>query len=179
VQAAGPLPEGHPLVYAGDGVSDRCAARAADRVFARGWLADDLGASGLPHERFETLADVCCCAFLSRTTSRFRPSASACSGRDLANLWLDGALHRVIGGREVRIAAVPGGVDVEPLDGETRAGVEKLLGREFELEPFTAWAAEQPVLSGIVASAPGLPPAARTRPLREPRHVDHGAAGVA
>jgi 2-hydroxy-3-keto-5-methylthiopentenyl-1-phosphate phosphatase len=52
------LPEGHPLVYAGDGVSDRCAARAADRVFARGWLADDLGASGLPHERFETLADV-------------------------------------------------------------------------------------------------------------------------
>ena len=52
------LPEGHPLVYAGDGVSDRCAARAADRVFARGWLADDLGSSGLPHERFETLADV-------------------------------------------------------------------------------------------------------------------------
>ncbi len=75
------------------------------------------------------------------STERFRVF-----GRDLANLWLDGALHRVIGGREVRIAAAPGGVDVEPLDGETRAGVEKLLGLEFELEPFTAWAAEQPVL---------------------------------
>ena len=100
-------------------------------------------------------------------------------GRDLANLWLDGALHRVIGGREVRIAAAPGGVDVEPLDGETRAGVEKLLGLEFELEPFTAWAAEQPVLSGDRRFAPGLPPAARTGPVREPRDLDHGAAGVA
>ena len=63
-----------------------------------------------------------------------------------------------IGGREVRIAAAPGGVDVEPLDGETRAGVEKLLGLEFELEPFTAWAAEQPVLSEIVAALPGFRP---------------------
>jgi DNA-3-methyladenine glycosylase II len=87
------------------------------------------------------------------STERFRVF-----GRDLANLWLDGALHRVIGGRQVLIAAAPGGVDVEPLDGETRAGVEKLLGREFELEPFTAWAAEQPVLSGIVASLPGFRP---------------------
>jgi 2-hydroxy-3-keto-5-methylthiopentenyl-1-phosphate phosphatase len=52
------LPAGRPLVYVGDGVSDRCAARAADRVFARSWLADDLDASQLPHERFETLADV-------------------------------------------------------------------------------------------------------------------------
>jgi 2-hydroxy-3-keto-5-methylthiopentenyl-1-phosphate phosphatase len=48
------LPEGRPLVYVGDGVSDLCAARAADRVFARGWLATALN----PHERFETLADV-------------------------------------------------------------------------------------------------------------------------
>ena len=87
------------------------------------------------------------------STERFRVF-----GRDLANLWLDGGLHRVIGGREVRIAAAPGGVDVEPLDGETRAGVEKLLGLEFELEPFTAWAAEQRVLSGIVASLPGFRP---------------------
>jgi 2-hydroxy-3-keto-5-methylthiopentenyl-1-phosphate phosphatase len=52
------LPEGRPLVYAGDGVSDRCAARAADRVFARGWLADELRRQGLPHERFESLDDV-------------------------------------------------------------------------------------------------------------------------
>jgi 2-hydroxy-3-keto-5-methylthiopentenyl-1-phosphate phosphatase len=39
----GDLPEG-PVVYAGDGYSDRCAALAADRVYATGslapWLAD-------------------------------------------------------------------------------------------------------------------------------------------
>jgi 2-hydroxy-3-keto-5-methylthiopentenyl-1-phosphate phosphatase len=52
------LPEGRPLVYAGDGVSDRCAAGAADRVFARGWLAGELRREGLPHERFESLDDV-------------------------------------------------------------------------------------------------------------------------
>lgn len=52
------LPEGRPLVYVGDGVSDRCAARAADRVFARGWLANALEREGSPHTRFETLHDV-------------------------------------------------------------------------------------------------------------------------
>jgi 2-hydroxy-3-keto-5-methylthiopentenyl-1-phosphate phosphatase len=52
------LPEGRPLVYVGDGVSDRCAARAADRIFARGWLAADLSADGIPFEPFETLTDV-------------------------------------------------------------------------------------------------------------------------
>jgi 2-hydroxy-3-keto-5-methylthiopentenyl-1-phosphate phosphatase len=54
----GSLPQGRPLVYVGDGVSDRCAARAADRVFARGWLAGDLAAAGLSFDRFETLDDV-------------------------------------------------------------------------------------------------------------------------
>jgi 2-hydroxy-3-keto-5-methylthiopentenyl-1-phosphate phosphatase len=47
------LPPG-PLVYAGDGYSDLCAARAADRVFATGGLADDLQAEGIP---FEPLGD--------------------------------------------------------------------------------------------------------------------------
>ena len=51
------------------------------------------------------------------STERFRRF-----GTDLANLWHDGALHRVVGGREVRIAAAPGGVEVEPLDEETPAG---------------------------------------------------------
>ncbi|HWE80748.1 MAG TPA: hypothetical protein VG265_03795, partial [Gaiellaceae bacterium] len=45
------------------------------------------------------------------STERFRVF-----GPDIANLWHDGALHRVIAGREVRIAAAVGGVDVEPLD---------------------------------------------------------------
>ena len=39
---------GERLVYLGDGISDRCAARMADVVFARAGLADDLAAQGLP-----------------------------------------------------------------------------------------------------------------------------------
>jgi 3-methyladenine DNA glycosylase/8-oxoguanine DNA glycosylase len=61
-------------------------------------------------------------------------------GTDLANRSVDGVLHRAVGGRDVAIAAAPGGVDVEPLDDETRAAVLKLLGAEFELDPFYAWA---------------------------------------
>jgi DNA-3-methyladenine glycosylase II len=87
------------------------------------------------------------------STERFRVF-----GRDLANVWEDGALYRAAGGREVRIAAAPGGVEVEPLDGGTRAEVEKLLGLEFELDPFTAWAAGQPVLSEIVPRLAGFRP---------------------
>lgn len=40
------------LVYVGDGVSDRCAALAAPRVFARDGLARYLAASGVPFEPF-------------------------------------------------------------------------------------------------------------------------------
>jgi 2-hydroxy-3-keto-5-methylthiopentenyl-1-phosphate phosphatase len=52
------LPEGRPLVYVGDGYSDRCAALAADRVFARRALADYLDTRGVAYERFETFFDV-------------------------------------------------------------------------------------------------------------------------
>jgi 2-hydroxy-3-keto-5-methylthiopentenyl-1-phosphate phosphatase len=52
------LPAGQPLVYVGDGVSDLCAALAADRVFARDWLATALEREGTPFEPFETLDDV-------------------------------------------------------------------------------------------------------------------------
>jgi 2-hydroxy-3-keto-5-methylthiopentenyl-1-phosphate phosphatase len=52
------LPEGQPLVYVGDGISDRCAALAADRVFARAWLARYLHESAITYEPFETLDDV-------------------------------------------------------------------------------------------------------------------------
>jgi DNA-3-methyladenine glycosylase II len=87
------------------------------------------------------------------STERFRAF-----GIDLANLWHEGGLHRVVDGREVRIEAAPGGVDVEPLDGETKAVVEKLLGREFEVEPFRAWAAAQPVLDDLVPRLAGFRP---------------------
>jgi DNA-3-methyladenine glycosylase II len=49
-------------------------------------------------------------------------------------------LYRAVAGREVAIRARPGGVDVEPLDDETRPVVSKLLGAEFDLAPFYAWA---------------------------------------
>ncbi len=87
------------------------------------------------------------------STERFRVF-----GTDLANLWEDGALFRAIAGREVQITAAPGGVEARPLDEVTRPVVEKLLGLEFDLDPFRAWAAEQPVLAEIVARLPGFRP---------------------
>ena len=50
--------EGEPYVYVGDGYSDRCAALAAERVFARDGLARYLSERDVPFESFETLADV-------------------------------------------------------------------------------------------------------------------------
>ena len=47
-----------PYVYVGDGYSDRCAALAAERVFARDALARHLDGLGIPYEPFETLRDV-------------------------------------------------------------------------------------------------------------------------
>jgi len=87
------------------------------------------------------------------STTRFRTW-----GRDLANLWEDGALWRAVGGREVRIAGVSGGVDVEPLDAETGMVVRKLLGAEFDLVPFYAFAETEPVLSRVVPALRGLRP---------------------
>ena len=46
------------VVYVGDGVSDRCAAPAADHVFARDHLADHLDEVGVPYTRFEDFEDV-------------------------------------------------------------------------------------------------------------------------
>jgi DNA-3-methyladenine glycosylase II len=79
-------------------------------------------------------------------------------GPDLANLWVDGALHRVVGRREVRITAARGGVRVEPLDAETRPVVLKLLGAEFDLEPFYEWARGDPVLARLTDALAGLRP---------------------
>jgi 2-hydroxy-3-keto-5-methylthiopentenyl-1-phosphate phosphatase len=51
------LPDGE-VVYAGDGYSDRCAALAASRVFARDGLAAYLDAEGVEYTPFEDLRDV-------------------------------------------------------------------------------------------------------------------------
>ena len=47
-----------PIVYVGDGYSDRCAALAADRVFATRGLATYLDELGVAYEPFEDLRDV-------------------------------------------------------------------------------------------------------------------------
>ncbi len=52
------LPDGRPLVFVGDGWSDRCASLACDRVFARTGLAAYLDEQGFPYERYETFFDV-------------------------------------------------------------------------------------------------------------------------
>jgi alpha-galactosidase len=50
---------GVPVVHIGNGrVSDRCAADAADIVFAKDTLAEELDARGIGYERFATLHDV-------------------------------------------------------------------------------------------------------------------------
>ena len=51
------LPSG-AFAYAGDGYSDRCAAIAADRVFARDGLARYLGERGVPYEPFTDFHDI-------------------------------------------------------------------------------------------------------------------------
>ena len=52
------LPDEHPLVFVGDGYSDRCAAQAADRIFARDGLASYLDERGVSYERFDDFYDV-------------------------------------------------------------------------------------------------------------------------
>lgn len=52
------LPADHEIVYVGDGISDRCAALSADRVFATRGLARYLDDVGERYERFDTLLDV-------------------------------------------------------------------------------------------------------------------------
>jgi 2-hydroxy-3-keto-5-methylthiopentenyl-1-phosphate phosphatase len=49
---------GEPYIYVGDGYSDRCAALAAKRIFARDSLATHLDHLGVAYERFYDLHDV-------------------------------------------------------------------------------------------------------------------------
>jgi 3-methyladenine DNA glycosylase/8-oxoguanine DNA glycosylase len=96
----------------------------------------------------------------SLTTERFRAF-----GVDRASLWHEGGLHRVVGGREVRIEAADGGVDVEPLDATTEPVVRAVLGLVFDLAPFYAWAAEDEVLATIVPRLVGFRPSLAPDPF--------------
>jgi DNA-3-methyladenine glycosylase II len=87
------------------------------------------------------------------STARYRAF-----GPDRANLWHENALHRVVAGRDVRISAASGGVDVEPLDGETEPDVRTLVGAPFDLAEFYEFALGDEILAGIVARFAGLRP---------------------
>lgn len=87
------------------------------------------------------------------STERFRAF-----GPDIANLWYEGGVHRVVGRREIRIEASRGGVDVEPLDDETDPVARAVVGAGFELDPFYAWAKGDEVLRELVPRLAGLRP---------------------
>jgi DNA-3-methyladenine glycosylase II len=95
------------------------------------------------------------------STLRFRAF-----GTDLANALVGGSLYRVIEDREVRVRPSAGGVDVSPLDDETRPVVLKLLGAEFELDPFYRWALEQqPVMADLTVTLAGFRPPLQVDPF--------------
>jgi len=91
------------------------------------------------------------------TTERFRAF-----GPDLANLWREDGLHRVVRGAEIRITAARGGVDPQPADAEIEAVVLKLLGAEFDLVGFEP---TDPLLAAEVARLRGLRPALAPDPF--------------
>jgi 3-methyladenine DNA glycosylase/8-oxoguanine DNA glycosylase len=87
------------------------------------------------------------------STERFRAF-----GPDRANLWHEGGLLRAAGGRELRIEAAAGGVDVQPLDAGTEPVARALLGLAFDLDSFYAWAAADEVLAELVSRLAGFRP---------------------
>lgn len=87
------------------------------------------------------------------STERFRSY-----GPDRANLWHDGGLHRVVAGREVRIEAAMGGVEVEPCDDAVATTVSHLLGLPFDLERFWASVRDEPVLAALAHPLEGYRP---------------------
>jgi DNA-3-methyladenine glycosylase II len=65
----------------------------------------------------------------------------------------------------VRIAAADGGVDVEPLDPETETVVRRLLGFDFDLVAFSAWAAGEEELAPLVVRFAGYRPTLAADPF--------------
>ena len=94
------------------------------------------------------------------STRRFRDF-----GSDGATVLVDDGLHRVVAGREVRIAAASGGVTIEPWSDAAAAEVGRLLGLPFDLEAFSVWAASEPTLAAIVDALPGFRPTLNPDPF--------------
>ena len=94
------------------------------------------------------------------STVRFRDF-----GSDGATVWQEDGLYRVVAGQEVRIEAAPGGVRVEPASPEAAAEVSRLLGLPFDLDPFRAWAARDPVLGPLTETLRGFRPTLNPHPF--------------
>ena len=94
------------------------------------------------------------------STTRFREF-----GTDFASMWLEDGLHRVVGGREVRIEAAPGGVRVDPGDPTVVPEVSRLLGLPFELEPFRDWSGTESVLAPLTTALAGFRPTLNPQPF--------------
>ena len=94
------------------------------------------------------------------STERFRVF-----GVDRANLWHEGGLHRVVAGREVRIEAAPGGVEVDPWSDSIGAEVRTLLGLPFDLSGFAGYAAGDEVLGRLAAGLSGFRPPLAPNPF--------------
>jgi DNA-3-methyladenine glycosylase II len=86
-------------------------------------------------------------------------------GSDKATVWHEGGLHRVVGGREVRIEPAEGGVRLEPDRPGAEHEVARLLGLPLHLDPFRAWAAPDPILGPIVFALQGFRPTLNPRPF--------------
>ena len=86
-------------------------------------------------------------------------------GLDRATVWREGALYRVFDGREVRIEAAPGGVDVTPHDSSIERQVLRFLGSPFDLAGFYAWAAGDETLATLVTALAGFRPPLQPSPF--------------
>jgi DNA-3-methyladenine glycosylase II len=86
-------------------------------------------------------------------------------GLDRATVFRDDGLHRVFSGREVRIEAAPGGVEVAPHDAATEAEVLRFLGAPFDLDGFYAWAAGEQTLAPLVTALAGFRPPLQPDPF--------------
>jgi DNA-3-methyladenine glycosylase II len=79
-------------------------------------------------------------------------------GPDLANLWHEGGLYRVLDGHEARIEPAPGGVRVDSDAADLSGQIRRYLGASFDLDDFAAFATTEPVLAEVVPSLRGLRP---------------------
>ena len=95
------------------------------------------------------------------STTRFRSF-----GSDHATVWHEGGLHRVVAGREVRIAAVQGGVAIEPWSDEAAGEVGAHAGTPVRSRSRSAlWARDDATMAMVVGSVPGFRPTLNPQPF--------------